>query len=148
MFERIEMVKDDSILGLIEQFKKDSNPEKVDLGVGVYRDSNCSTPILRSVKLAEKHLVESQTTKTYMGSHGDEEFGRIILQLAFGKESPALANGRASATQTPGGSGALRLAADFIACEFPEKTVWVSDPTRPNHLEIFSSTKVKVVSYP
>ncbi|OHV12942.1 aromatic amino acid transaminase [Kushneria phosphatilytica] len=148
MFERIERVPGDAILGLIEAFKQDPNPEKVDLGVGVYRDAHGNTPVLASVKKAEKRLLDNERTKSYIGSHGDPEYGRAILSLVLGAHSPVLAADRASATQSPGGTGALRLAADFIRSQLPGKSVWLSDPTWPNHLGIFEAAGINIERYP
>ncbi|MDN3554809.1 aromatic amino acid transaminase [Halomonas maura] len=148
MFEQIERVPGDAILGLIEAFKKDTNPQKVDLGVGVYRDAQGNTPVMRAVKEAEALLLKNETTKTYIGSHGDPRYGQAILPLVLGASSPVLEAGRASATQSPGGTGALRLAADFIATQLPGKDVWVSDPTWPNHLGIFPAAGLTLHKYP
>jgi aromatic-amino-acid transaminase len=148
MFSRIPTVADDSILGLIQKFKDDPNPKKVDLGVGVYRNAKGETPIMRAVKLAEKQLIETETTKTYTDSHGAPEFGLIVTRLILGDDLGEQRADQVSATQTPGGSGALRLAADLIAQEFPEKTMWVPAPTWPNHKDIFTGAGLKLDSYP
>ncbi|WP_227368669.1 amino acid aminotransferase [Halomonas sp. M20] len=148
MFEQIERVPGDAILGLIEAFKKDTNPQKVDLGVGVYRDAEGNTPIMRAVKEAEALLLKNETTKSYIGSHGDPLYGKVTLPLVLGADSPVIAEHRASATQSPGGTGALRLAADFIKSQLPGKDVWVSDPTWPNHLGIFPAAGLKLHKYP
>lgn len=148
MFAHIDLVPGDAILGLIEAFKQDTNPNKVDLGVGVYRDADGNTPILSSVKAAERYLLEHETTKTYIGSHGDQAYGDTVLALAFGQNSSVLKTKRASATQAPGGTGALRLAADFLKVHFPEKSIWVSDPTWPNHIGIFSAAGIPIQRYP
>ncbi|AQU82602.1 MULTISPECIES: amino acid aminotransferase [unclassified Halomonas] len=148
MFEHIERVPGDAILGLIEAFKKDTNPQKVDLGVGVYRDSAGNTPVMRAVKEAEARLLKNETTKTYIGSHGAPAYGEAVLPIVFGAGSPVLKANRASATQSPGGTGALRLAADFIASQLPGKGIWVSDPTWPNHHGIFTSAGIELHKYP
>lgn len=148
MFEHIERVPGDAILGLIEAFKKDTNPQKVDLGVGVYRNEEGITPIMKAVKAAEARLLEKETTKTYIGSHGAPAFGSGVLPLVLGAESPVLEHHRASATQAPGGTGALRLAADFIASQLPDRSIWVSDPTWPNHHGIFTAAGITLKKYP
>lgn len=148
MFEHIERVPGDAILGLIEAFKKDTNPQKVDLGVGVYKDAQGKTPVMRAVKEAEALLLEKETTKTYIGSHGDPAYGEVILPMVFGEESQVHGANRASATQTPGGTGALRLAGDFIAAQLPGRDIWVSDPTWPNHLGIFPAAGLTLKKYP
>lgn len=148
MFESIERVPGDAILGLIQQFKDDTNPDKVDLGVGVYRDENGNTPILRAVKAAEQKLVDTEQTKAYIGSHGDPEYGQDILGIVLGSDSKVLAANRASATQSPGGTGGLRLAADFLASKLPGKSVWLPEPTWPNHIAIFRAAGIDVQQYP
>ncbi|MEE3215391.1 MAG: aminotransferase class I/II-fold pyridoxal phosphate-dependent enzyme, partial [Pseudomonadota bacterium] len=90
MFEKIERVPGDAILGLIEAFKKDTNPQKVDLGVGVYRDAKGNTPVMRAVKEAEALLLNNETTKTYIGSHGAPEYGAVVLPMVLGQDSPVL----------------------------------------------------------
>lgn len=148
MFEKIERVPGDAILGLIEAFKKDTNPQKVDLGVGVYKDDQGNTPVMRAVKEAEALLLKNETTKTYIGSHGAPAYGEAVLPMVLGEGSPVLEAQRASATQSPGGTGALRLAADFIASQLPGKDIWVSDPTWPNHLGIFPAAGLTLRKYP
>lgn len=148
MFEQIQRVPGDAILGLIEAFNQDTNPDKVDLGVGVYRDAQGNTPVMRAVKEAESLLLKSEITKSYIGSHGDPRYGQAILPLIFGAGSPVLDAQRASVTQSPGGTGALRLAADFIRTQLPGKGIWVSDPTWPNHLGIFEAAGLELGKYP
>ncbi|MBR9881702.1 MAG: aspartate/tyrosine/aromatic aminotransferase [Gammaproteobacteria bacterium] len=148
MFEKIERVPGDAILGLIEAFKKDTNPQKVDLGVGVYRDAKGNTPVMRAVKEAEALLLNNETTKTYIGSHGAAQYGAVVLPMVLGQDSPVLEAGRASVTQSPGGTGALRLAADFVATQLPGKGIWVSDPTWPNHHGIFTAAGIELHKYP
>lgn len=148
MFEAIERVPGDAILGLIQAFKDDPNPDKVDLGVGVYRDEDGSTPIMRAVKAAEQRLVDTEATKAYIGSHGDPDYGRHVLETVLGTDSAVLADNRASATQSPGGTGALRLAADFIAAQLPGKSIWLSNPTWPNHKGVFGAAGLDMQFYP
>ncbi|MDA3919387.1 MAG: aspartate/tyrosine/aromatic aminotransferase [Salinisphaera sp.] len=148
MFEPIQRVPGDAILGLIQEFKQDDNPNKVDLGVGVYRDENGVTPIMRAVKQAEKQLISDEKTKAYIGSHGDPDYGSYVLKTVFGANSKVLKDNRASATQSPGGTGALRLAADFIASQLSGKSIWLSDPTWPNHLGVFEAAGVDIQRYP
>jgi len=147
-FDAIGRVPGDPILGLMEAYAQDSNPRKFDLGVGVYKDAQGLTPIPEAVKLAEARLVESQDTKTYIGGHGNPLFGKVINELVLGADSKLIAEQRAGATQTPGGTGALRLAADFIAQCLPGKGVWLSNPTWPIHETIFAAAGVKVSHYP
>ncbi|CAM3474643.1 aromatic amino acid aminotransferase [Pseudomonas floridensis] len=147
-FKDIQRVPGDPILGLIEAYADDVNPDKFDLGVGVYKDSQGQTPVPRAVKIAEQRLVDGQMTKTYIGSHGEPRFGTLISELVLGGDSPLLEDKRAGATQTPGGTGALRLAADFIAQCLPGKGIWLSDPTWPLHETIFHKAGLKVSHYP
>ncbi|WP_314385295.1 amino acid aminotransferase [Pseudomonas brenneri] len=147
-FAAIGRVPGDPILGLMESYAKDTNPQKFDLGVGVYKDAQGLTPILQAVKRAEQRLVEQQTTKTYIGGHGDPAFGRLISELVLGAGSALLKAQRAGATQTPGGTGALRLSADFIAHSLPGRGVWLSNPTWPIHETIFAKAGLKVSHYP
>jgi aspartate aminotransferase len=147
-FDAIGRVPGDPILGLMEAYAQDSNPRKFDLGVGVYKDAQGLTPIPEAVKIAEARLVESQDTKTYIGGHGNPLFGKVINELVLGADAKLIAEQRAGATQTPGGTGALRLAADFIAQCLPGKGVWLSNPTWPIHETIFAAAGVKVSHYP
>ncbi|QHF49584.1 MULTISPECIES: amino acid aminotransferase [unclassified Pseudomonas] len=147
-FDAIGRVPGDPILGLMEAYAQDTNPRKFDLGVGVYKDAQGLTPIPEAVKIAEARLVESQDTKTYIGGHGNPLFGKVINELVLGADSKLIAEQRAGTTQTPGGTGALRLAADFIAQCLPGKGVWLSNPTWPIHETIFAAAGVKVSHYP
>ncbi|MCB2254724.1 aspartate/tyrosine/aromatic aminotransferase [Pseudomonas chlororaphis] len=147
-FDAIGRVPGDPILGLMDAYASDSNPRKFDLGVGVYKDSQGLTPIPQAVKLAEQRLVDRQTTKTYIGGHGEPAFGKAINELVLGADSRLIAEQRAGATQTPGGTGALRLSADFIAHCLPGRGVWLSNPTWPIHETIFAAAGIKVSHYP
>jgi aspartate aminotransferase len=147
-FSQIQRVPDDPILGLIQAYAKDPNPNKFDLGVGVYKDAQGLTTIPRAVKIAEQRLVDSQPTKSYIGGHGEPRFGTLICELVMGANSPLIASKRVGATQTPGGTGALRLSADFIAHCLPGKGIWLSDPTWPIHETIYAAAGLKVSHYP
>ncbi|WP_245229261.1 amino acid aminotransferase [Pseudomonas sp. PvP025] len=147
-FDAIGRVPGDPILGLMELYAEDASPHKFDLGVGVYKDDQGLTPIPHAVKLAEQRLVDTQTTKTYIGGHGNAAFGSLLCELVLGADSAVLGERRAGATQTPGGTGALRLSADFIAQSLPGRGVWLSDPTWPIHESIFARAGLKVSHYP
>nr|WP_273819383.1 amino acid aminotransferase [Pseudomonas asplenii] len=147
-FNAIARVPGDPILGLLEAYAQDPNPNKFDLGVGVYKDAQGLTPILQSVKLAEQKLVDGQLTKSYIGGHGDLRFGSLLCELVMGADSPLIAERRVGATQTPGGTGALRLSADFIAQCLPGRGIWLSDPTWPIHETIFNAAGLKISHYP
>ena len=147
-FNAIERVPGDSILGLMDAYAKDPNPRKFDLGVGVYKDAQGLTPVLACVKQAERQLLDQQTSKTYVGGHGDAAFGRLLTSLVLGDDSTLIAEHRAAATQTPGGTGALRLSAEFIRHSLPGRGIWLSDPTWPIHESIFEAVGLKVGHYP
>lgn len=148
MFETITAAPPDPILGLTEAFKKDPNPNKVNLGVGVYKDAGGQTPVLPSVKAAEERILQSEKTKNYLPIDGHPEFDRATQELLFGKGHPVLAAQRAVTAQAPGGTGALRVAADFIASTLGKRTVWLSDPTWPNHPGVFGAAGLATASYP
>ncbi|MDM8349756.1 aspartate/tyrosine/aromatic aminotransferase [Pseudomonas sp. sp1636] len=146
-FAQVARVPGDPILGLLEAYRADRNPTKLDLGVGVYKDALGLTPIPRAVKLAEQRLLDSETSKSYIGGHGDALFGTLLSQLVLGADNPLLES-RAGTTQTPGGTGALRLAADFIGHCLPGRGIWLSDPTWPIHESIFAEAGLRVGHYP
>ena len=148
MFEKLTPAPPDSILGLTEAFKQDPNPRKINLGVGVYKDADGNTPILRTVSLAEERLLASEKTKSYLPIDGSPAFQRATQELLFGADHEIVTNKRAATAQAPGGTGALRVAADFIAATMPGATVWVSDPTWPNHPGIFKAAGLAVRTYP
>ncbi len=147
-FDSVAKAPDDAILGLNEAFARDSRPGKCNLGAGVYKDATGKTPILRSVKQAESRILENEKTKTYLGIEGTEQYGRAVQDLVFGPNHPAVAARRAATVHTPGGTGALRVAADFLKKLFPEAKVWLSDPTWPNHPGVFQAAGLKVATYP
>ncbi|MEK1942949.1 MAG: amino acid aminotransferase [Pseudomonas sp.] len=147
-FSGVARVPGDPILGLIDAYRSDPNPQKLDLGVGVYKDPQGNTPILNSVKIAERYLVDSETSKSYIGGHGDPLFTQHLARLVMGADSALLNENRAGATQTPGGTGALRLAGDFIRYCLPGRGIWLSDPTWPIHETLFAAAGLKVSHYP
>lgn len=146
-FATIARVPGDPILGLLDAYRADGNPAKLDLGVGVYKDASGLTPIPRAVKLAEQRLIDGETSKTYIGGHGAPEFGERLLELCFGNGNALLADGLLGATQTSGGTGALRLAGEFIARNLPGRGIWLSDPTWPIHETLFAACGLKVGHY-
>ncbi len=144
MFETLARQPDDPLLALIGLFRADTRPGKVDLGVGVYRDETGATPILRAVKAAERRLVETQATKAYVGPEGDAVFLERLWELTAGAEG----RGRAiAALQTPGGSGALRIAADLLA-KTGAGTVRLGLPGWSNHAAIFETAGLSLAPYP
>jgi aromatic-amino-acid transaminase len=146
LFERLEAQKSDSLLQLIALCDADTRPGKIDVGVGVYRDSDGSTPILRAVKKAEKMLWEAQDTKAYLGSQGDSRFTELIRPIVFGEELAG--DERIVGLQTPGGCGALRIAADLIERANPKARILVGQPTWPNHAPLIASAGVEMVPIP
>jgi aspartate/tyrosine/aromatic aminotransferase len=148
MFSAIHAAPPDSILGLTEAWKKDANPKKINLGVGVYKDDTGATPILKSVKEAERRIVEKAATKSYMPIAGDPVYARTVQAMILGAGHPALAAGRVRTAHTPGGTAALRVGADFLRKFAPSATVWMSQPTWANHRGVFQAAGLKVADYP
>jgi aspartate/tyrosine/aromatic aminotransferase len=146
LFDRLDEQKTDSLLQLIALCDADPRPDKIDVGVGVYRDGAGGTPILRAVKRAEKLLWERQETKAYLGSQGDARFTELIRPIVFGEGGAA--DERLVGLQTPGGCGALRLGADLIAKANPKARIFVGQPTWPNHAPLIASAGVEMVRHP
>ncbi|MBH2915465.1 aspartate/tyrosine/aromatic aminotransferase [Serratia marcescens] len=147
MFEKITAAPADPILGLTDIFRADARPNKINLGIGVYKDETGKTPVLTSVKKAEQYLLENETTKNYLGIEGIPAFASCTQELLFGKESPIVTARRARTAQTPGGTGGLRVAADFIANQTSAKRIWISNPSWPNHKNVFSAVGLEVREY-
>lgn len=147
MFEHLEMAPADAILGLTEAFKRDTTPGKINLGVGVYKDTSGKTPVLQSVHLAEERLLAEENTKSYLPIVGDAEYGRLTRGLLFGTETKIEQKKCACTAHTPGGTGALRVAGDFIKRCFGNAAVWMSDPTWANHPAIFDAAGLEVKTY-
>lgn len=143
MFEKLEMAPADPILGLTEAFNNDPNPAKVNLGVGVYKDETGGTPVMNSVRRAEGMLLETETTKSYLPIPGAPAYGQVVREFLFGDDGAY----PAATAHTPGGTGALRVAGEFLKKINPAATVWVSDPTWPNHNGIFGDAGFKVEKY-
>ena len=141
MWKDIEAAPADAILGLTEAFKNDSRPEKVNLGVGVYKDEAGATPVLNSVKAAEQKVLEAEATKSYMPIAGEAAYGIEVQKMIFGDVCD-----RAVTVHTPGGTGALRLAGELLK-EFSSKTIWVSNPTWANHKNIFNASGLTIQDY-
>jgi len=148
MFESIAPRPNDPIMVVMEKCKADMRPEKIDLGVGVYKDAAGHTTILKSVKLAEEMWGREETTKTYVGTVGNQDFCQDMLELMLGKDNPALMEGRVGVAQTAGGSGALRIGAELLKVASPDATVWASTPTWANHIPLISDAGMRMDSYP
>ena len=147
MFEKIAAAPPDPILGITEAFKKDSRTGKINLSVGVYQEEDGSTPILKAVKAAEQRLLSETKSKSYKPISGDPAYGTAVRQMLFGGDSELVTGGRAGTCHTPGGTGALRLAADFLKTKAGAKTIWMSNPTWANHPAIFSGVGFEVKNY-
>lgn len=145
MLNNLQAVPSDSLLKLIGQFQADTRDDKIDLGVGVYRDQSGNTPVMAAVKEAEKVLVNQQLSKAYIGLAGDRDFLDVMGQLVFGDITPKKT--QFAYLQTPGGSAAIRLASDFIRRCTPETTIWVGMPCWANHLPIFKAAGLDVKTY-
>lgn len=148
MFEQLHRLNPDAILGLMAKFRADLAAHKVDLGVGVYRDPGGNTPVLDCVRRAEQTVLASQSTKSYVGAGGREEFNAAVEELVLGKSHPARHAGRARTVQAPGGCGALRVGAELIRAAAPGIAVHVSDPTWGNHGPLLGSSGLKLERYP
>lgn len=149
MLQSIEVGPTDPILMMLAQYHADPNPDKIDLGIGVYRDNKGNTPIFKSVKAAERHLVQHEHSKAYLGPAGDAEFNRLITHLLFDERSTTLsADSDCLCTlQTPGGTGALRVAADLIRQANPSASIWLSNPPWVTHRPIFTSAGLRLCHY-
>ncbi|ABM24889.1 MULTISPECIES: amino acid aminotransferase [Shewanella] len=147
IFSQVVLAPADPILGLTDTFKADPRQDKVNLGVGIYKDEAGQTPVLASVKKAEALLLEQEKTKNYLGIEGVIAYNRVVQELLFGESSELVASGRAVTAQAPGGTGALRIAAEFLLRNTPSRTVWVSNPTWANHQNIFETAGLTVREY-
>ncbi len=145
MFETLQAAKADAILGLIAEHRDDPRPEKIDLGVGVYRTADGVTPVLDVVKKAEKILLDTQVSKAYIGTAGAADFNASMQALIFGDDAPG---DRLTTIQSPGGSGSLRVAASLILRAAPDTTVWASEPTWANHIPLLGGAGLKLQPYP
>ncbi|CAA2930415.1 amino acid aminotransferase [Arsenophonus endosymbiont of Bemisia tabaci] len=139
MFENIIAAPADPILGLAESFNADQRKQKINLGIGVYKDESGKTRILSSVKKAEKYLLDNGVTKNYLAISGIAEFATVTQTLLFGNNHPIISENRARTSQAPGGTCALRITAEFIAKQTSAQRVWISQPTWLNHQNIFKA---------
>ncbi len=148
MFDKIQPAPPDAILGLTEAFKEDTRPNKINLGVGVYKDATGKTPVLATVKEAERRLIDAEVTKSYKPIDGDPAYGACVQAMLFGAGSDIISGKRAATSHCPGGTGALRVAGDFIGSQLPGATLWMSDETWPNHPAVFGAAGVPMKRYP
>ena len=144
MFNNLPVPAEDKIIGLMRLFREDPRSDKTDLSVGVYADQQGNTIILDVVKEAEKRLLATQTTKTYVGMAGDMSFNQAMLEIVFGTRL----NDRMRGVQTPGGSGALRVLAEMIGRNKPDSRIWLSTPTWPNHNALLNVAGMPINTYP
>ena len=147
MFDSLAVLPPDSILGLAAACRADSNPNKVDLTLGVYMDETGLCPVFEAVQQAQRDLVQEEMTKVYMPPQGDAAYLEGVQTLVLGEERRALLGDRLTAVQTPGGCGAVRLGAEVIFAAAPTATVWVSDPTWPVHIPLMGSVGLQFKSY-
>jgi len=147
MLENLPRLPDDPILGLAAACKEDTNPDKVDLTLGIYMDEHGVCPVVDAIKQAERRLLEEEDTKAYMAPAGVAAFNEGIKTLVLGADSAPLAAGRVSSIQAPGGCGALRIGAEVIHAAAPHARVWVSDPTWPVHIPLIGSVGLGFETY-
>jgi aspartate/tyrosine/aromatic aminotransferase len=147
IFANLEKLPPDPILGVTTAFRADPAPEKIDLGVGVYRDGRGETPIPAAVREAEREMLAAQRSKTYVGPAGNLDFNRLIVELALGSVANALRE-RTATIQTVGGCGALRLGAELIRASQPGAVIQVSDPTWANHEPLLGTSGLRLERYP
>lgn len=145
MFEALPEPKADAILALMAAFRADTRTDKLDLGVGIYKDSVGKTPVMKAIKSAEETLLATQDTKAYVSPLGSSDFCAAMISQVFGEEADKT---RIRAAQSVGGSGALRVLADLLKKGRPDADMWVSDPTWPNHVPLLSAAGYTLHTYP
>jgi aspartate/tyrosine/aromatic aminotransferase len=147
MFENVQIAPPDPILGLTEMFKADPNPDKINLSVGVYQDAQGKTPVLETVKEAEKRILEQENSKGYLPMTGEPVYCAKVQELLFGEEHEIIEQKRAATAQCPGGTGALRVVGDYLHTLHPDAKIWLSNPTWANHNTIFAAAGLKCEKY-
>ena len=148
MFEHLKAFPPDPILGISVAYAADPVVTKIDVGVGVYRDETGRTPLMESVRLAEARVIAAQQTKSYLSTAGNAGFNSAMTELVLGAQHPAVADGRVVTLQSPGGCGALRLAADLVRTASPASVIAISQPTWPNHAALIGGASIPIVEYP
>lgn len=148
MFDSLKPLPADPILGLMAAYRVDTNPQKIDLGVGVYKDEQGNTPVMRAVKTAEARLLQNQSSKSYVSPAGSATFNALAAGLVLGDSLTRALEGRRVTFQTPGGCGGLRLAAEFIQKVRPGSKIMVSDPTWANHIPLLGEAGLQIETYP
>ncbi|MCP3701069.1 MAG: aspartate/tyrosine/aromatic aminotransferase [Aliivibrio sp.] len=147
MFEKIAAAPADPILGLTDEFKNDPRAEKINLGVGIYKNEAGQTPVLTTVKKAEAVLLETEKTKSYLTIQGTAEYGLAVQKLLFGSDAQVITEKRAQTAQAPGGTGALRVAGEFIKRQLGDVKIWISNPTWANHIGVFTAAGIETAQY-
>lgn len=147
MFENLAAAPADPILGLADVYNADERINKINLCVGIYKDENMVTPILACVKKAESFLLENEHSKAYLPIEGLAKFNLATQKLILGEDSPLINDLRVKTAQTPGGTGALRVMADFLVRRTKVRRIWVSNPTWPNHQSVFQTAGLEVREY-
>ncbi|WP_375750067.1 amino acid aminotransferase [Vibrio sp. HN007] len=147
MFEKVAAAPADPIMGLTEAFKNDPRAEKINLGAGIYKDEQGTTPVLATVKKAEAALLETEKTKSYLTIEGTAEYGLAVQKLLFGADAEIIASKRAKTAQAPGGTGALRVAGEFIKRQLGAPRLWMSNPTWANHNGVFTAAGLETLQY-
>jgi len=148
LLSRVEMAPRDPILGITEAFNQDANPKKVNLGVGVYTDENGKVPLLECVRQAEAQMTTIPSPRSYLPIDGLVTYDRAVQGLVFGADSEVVTSGRTVTVQALGGTGGLRIGADFLARFSPDSEVWISDPSWENHRALFEAAGFNVNTYP
>ncbi|MDX2495921.1 MAG: amino acid aminotransferase [Desulfuromusa sp.] len=147
MFEKVQIAPPDPILGLTETFKADPNPDKINLSVGVYKDATGKTPVLGTVKEAERRILEQEDSKGYLAMTGEPAYCTQVQQLLFGEGHEIIESKRAATAQCPGGTGALRVVGDYLHIVHPGAKIWLSNPTWANHGTIFNAAGLECEKY-
>ncbi|MGI9229034.1 MAG: aromatic amino acid transaminase [Gammaproteobacteria bacterium] len=148
MYETLKSIPPDPLLKLIDLYRADSNPDKVDLGVGVYQTEEGITPVLSAIKKAELIRNQTEETKSYFGPAGEPQFGERMRDLILADSVGRIGPERVRVLQSPGGSGGLRVAGELLRRAAPEATVWISTPSWPNHIPLLSTTGLQIREYP
>lgn len=144
LFDDLLMQPTDALLALIGLYAADPREDKIDLGVGVYKNEAGDTPVFAAVKAAEAHLLAHQFSKSYLGPEGDIGYTKALARLVFGDDEMG---GRLAAVQTPGGTGAIRMGAELVVKALPDAVVHIGDPTWPNHVPLFKAARLPIVTY-
>ena len=147
MFDKTPLAPADPVFGLIEQYKLDQNPEKINLSVGVYQNEAGQTPVMQAVQQAEQILLDAKGTKSYLPIHGSVPYNELVAELMFGPSHSVIQNKRFATAQTPGGTGALRVAGDLLRTIHSVDTIWICNPTWANHGPIYLAAGLKLERY-